>query len=159
MCYSIALATKLGYKLDNDLTAIGQGAIFHDVGKSFIDWEITNKNGPLSAPEFEMMKQHPEFGFTALKTTEEVPDDALYYIRHHHEKLNGKGYPHGLHGSQIELGVRIIACADIFDALTTRRVYREAIKYFPALRMMKELVGEELDDRVFAAFVETLGEV
>jgi len=159
MSYSMALAVKMGYPQGSELAELGQSALFHDVGKSYIDWQITNKNGPLSPAEFEVMKQHPDFGFRALKSTDELPDSALFAVRHHHEKLNGKGYPHGLVGSQIDLGVRIVSCADVFDALTTRRVYRGAFRSYPALQLMKEKAGEELDEKVFNSFVSLLGEV
>jgi HD-GYP domain-containing protein (c-di-GMP phosphodiesterase class II) len=159
MTYAVSLAVQLGYPQTEALNELGLAALMHDVGKSFIDWKITNKSGPLSLDEFELMKQHPDFGFRALKKTRELPDHALFAIRHHHEKLNGKGYPHGLSGKQIDLNVRIISCADIYDALTTNRVYRGAFPSFPALQIMKEQAGSEIDEKVFKQFVQMLGEV
>jgi len=159
MTYSVALASRLGYPQGETLVDLGQSALLHDVGKSYIDWKITNKSGPLTQDEFELMKQHPDFGYHALASTKEVPDDTLYAVRHHHEKLDGKGYPHGLAGSQIDMNVRVITCADIYDALTTRRVYRPAMKSYPALQLMKEKVGVELDERVYMEFVKMLGEL
>lgn len=159
MTYAVSLALRLGYPHGEALIELGQAAMLHDVGKSFVDWDITNKSGPLTPDEFELMKQHPDFGFRALKATDEVPDHSLFAVRHHHEKLNGKGYPHGLVGSQIDFGVRIISCADIYDALTTRRVYRGAYRSYPALQLMKEKSGTEIDEKVYRAFVGMLGEV
>jgi HD-GYP domain-containing protein (c-di-GMP phosphodiesterase class II) len=159
MVYSVALANKLGLLTELEIVELGQSALLHDVGKSFIDWRITNKSGPLTADEFDLMKQHPDFGFQALKKTEELPDSSLFAVRHHHEKLNGTGYPNGLVGPQIELPIRVITCADIYDALTTRRVYRSAIRSYPALELMKEKTGTEIDDRVFRAFVNVLGDI
>lgn len=159
MTYSVALALRLGYPPGDLLTDLGQSALLHDVGKSYVDWKITNKSGPLTSDEFELMKQHPDYGFTALASTNEVPDNTLFAIRHHHEKLDGKGYPHGLVGSQIDMNVRVISCADIYDALTTNRVYRPALKSFPALQIMKERVGIELDPDVYKVFVKMLGEL
>jgi len=158
MTYAISLGVKMGYPQGDPLLELGQSALFHDIGKSYIDWQITNKSGPLTPAEFEVMKQHPDFGFRALAATEEIPEYAMMTVRHHHEKLNGKGYPHGLAGSQIDLGVRIITMVDYYDALTTRRVYRGAYRSYPALQHMKERVGGELDEKVFRAFVQLLGE-
>jgi len=159
MTYSVALASRLGYPPGDLLVDLGQSALLHDVGKSYVDWKITNKSGPLTSDEFELMKQHPDYGYTALASTKEVPENTLYAVRHHHEKLDGKGYPHGLVGSQIDMNVRVISCADIYDALTTRRVYRPAMKSFPALQIMKERVGIELDETVYQEFVKMLGEL
>ncbi|MFN3821043.1 MAG: HD-GYP domain-containing protein, partial [bacterium] len=140
------------------LRELAQSAFFHDTGKSFIDWSITNKGGPLNASEFAIMKLHPEFGFTALGETGEVPEYTLYGVRHHHEKLNGKGYPLGLKAPRIDLGIRIITLVDMYDALTTRRVYREAYTGYEALQSIKGLVGEEIDEKVFEGFINLLGE-
>lgn len=159
MTYAVSLAVRLGYPPGELLIDLGQGSLLHDVGKSYVDWSITNKSGPLTRDEFEVMKQHPDYGFKALAMTGELPDNTLYAVRHHHEKLDGKGYPHGLVGSQIDQNVRIIACADIYDALTTTRVYRPAMKSYPALQMMKEKVGTEIDNKVYKEFVHMLGEI
>jgi putative nucleotidyltransferase with HDIG domain len=159
MTYSIALAKKLGYAPGTELSEIGQGALLHDVGKSYINPLIMNKEGSLTRDEFEEMKKHTEYGFNALKESGEVGDRTLYTVRYHHEKLDGKGYPAGLKANQIDEVIRIISTCDIYDALTTRRVYRKAYNSFPALKLMKEKVGTELDEKVFRAFVTTLGEV
>jgi len=159
MLYTVALARRVGYPGGESLTELGQSALLHDVGKSFIDWSITNKDGPLNADEFEVMKRHPEFGFQSLTQSGEMGDHQLYAVRHHHEKLNGRGYPFGLTGSQIDLAVRIISTADIYDALTTRRVYRDAYRSFDGLQVMKEMSGSEIDERVFREFVQLLGEL
>lgn len=158
MAYSVALGKYLNFPDGNELVELGESAILHDVGKSYIDWNITNKGGPLNQDEFEIMKQHSDLGFQALSSTKEVPDHVLYAVRHHHEKIDGSGYPHGLTGNQVDLPVRVIALSDIYDALTTRRVYRGAIRSYPALQMIKDKVGTEIDERVFGAFVKMLGE-
>ncbi len=159
MTYSVALASRLGYPPGEILVDLGQSALVHDVGKSYVDWKITNKSGPLTPDEFEVMKQHPDYGYKALASTKEIPENTLHAVLHHHEKLDGKGYPHGLVGGQIDLNVRIITCSDIYDALTTRRVYRPAMKSFPALQLMKEWVGTDLDESVYKAFVKMLGDL
>lgn len=159
MCYSIALAQKMKFPSGQPMVELAQSALFHDVGKSFIDWSITNKSGPLDPGEFAIMKLHPEFGYNALQKGGEVPDYTLYGVRHHHEKLNGKGYPLGLIAQQIDLGIRILTLADMYDALSTRRVYRDAYTSYQALQTIKASVGEEIDEKVFETFVKMLGDI
>jgi len=159
MTYTISLAMKSGYPADTELKELGLSAMLHDVGKSFIDWNITNKSGPLTPDEFQMMKLHPEYAYHSLEKTGVIGEYPLFAIRHHHEKINGRGYPFGLAGAQVDKGVRIISICDIFDALSTRRVYRDAYSGFESLKIMKDKAGSEIDERVFLEFVHLLGEV
>lgn len=89
----------------------------------------------------------------------EVSESVLDPVLHHHEKLNGKGYPGGLEGELISTNSRIVSIVDIFDALTTQRTYREASDTFPASQLMKDLVGPALDPKIFKEFVRMLGEM
>ena len=159
MTYSIALAKCFGYPEGQELLDVAQAALLHDIGKQRVDPKITNKDGPLTEDEFEQMKQHPSLGFGSLKKSGEIEEQVLNSVLHHHEKLDGNGYPDGLSDGDIDLTVRVVTCADIYDALTTRRVYRKAYRSFPALRMMKETLSFHLDERVFREFVRMLGEV
>jgi len=157
MSYAIALAQRIGYSEGDELLELGQAALLHDIGKVRISLDIVNKSGPLTQDEFEEMKKHPGYAHDTLQSAGVLSAGVLHTVLHHHEKLNGKGYPTGLKEHDIELEVRIISCADFFDALTTRRVYRPAYRAFPALQLMKATVGQHLDIGVFKEFVKLLG--
>jgi putative nucleotidyltransferase with HDIG domain len=153
--YSIALAQKLGWN-EQDVFSLGQGAVLHDVGKSRISPEILNWNGPLSDEQWVIMRQHPAHGEEILREQGETSEGVLDVVRHHHEKLTGKGYPDGLPAEAITPAARIAAIADIFSALTTNRPYKKAMGTFEALKLMKDRMEEELDARYFQVFVQLL---
>ena len=159
MMLSILLGQRLGFNLDSRLVDLGQAALLHDVGKSFINPEITQKPGPLDEVEFAEMKRHPDFGYQALKSTEELTKYTLRIVRHHHEKLNGNGYPHHLNSNEIGLEIRIVTCADIYNALTTRRVYRKNFRPYHALKILKDMTNSEIDEKVFRELVHLLGKL
>jgi HD-GYP domain-containing protein (c-di-GMP phosphodiesterase class II) len=133
------------------------GALLHDVGKSQLDPSILNCKGKLTDAQFEDMKKHPVFGYEILGESNLLSEGALDVVRHHHEKLTGDGYPDNLEGESVSKAARITAIADIFDALTTRRSYKDALSSFPALRMMKQEMGHQLDPELFGVFVEMMG--
>jgi putative nucleotidyltransferase with HDIG domain len=155
--FGMALAHKLGGYGLQEVNAIGAGLIVHDIGKSAIDRRILNKRGPLNRNEWEIMKQHPENGVRMLKDLGELTEDSLAIVADHHEKLDGSGYPRGLRGNALHPYARIAALADIFDALTTHRPYKLAERTFPALRIMREEMGNGLDQVLFREFVMLLG--
>lgn len=157
MIYAIALARRIGFDGGEELLQLGQAALLHDIGKMKIQPEIVNKEGPLTHDEFEEMKKHPGYAHASLQTSGVISGGTLHAVLHHHEKLNGRGYPDGLKEHDIDLNVRIISCVDFYDALTTRRVYRPAYRSFPALQLMKATVGPHLDQPVFREFVKLLG--
>ncbi|MCX8063541.1 MAG: HD-GYP domain-containing protein, partial [Candidatus Hydrogenedentes bacterium] len=155
--FAIFLAKEVG--IDGaELLRFGMGALLHDIGKCRVDPEIVNFPGKLSPEQFEKMKKHPEYGFDILTAEQNLKDElVLDVVKHHHEKLNGKGYPDKLTGNEISLYARISAIADIFDALTTRRSYKNAFPSFDALKLMKEQMREELDQELFKKFVLFMG--
>lgn len=121
-------ATELGAKLDlsdEDLMTLGRGGYFHDIGKIALPDAILLKPGPLTADEFEKVKEHPVVGdrlcgdLRALNRVRSI-------VRHHHERLDGSGYPDGLSGDQIPLLAQVIGVVDVYDAMTTNRPYRSA---------------------------------
>ena len=150
--FTVSLANWMGYDIET-AQIIGNGALLHDLGKSRIDPTIVNCPGKLSKEQWDSMKCHPMYGYELLLeqgcTNKIVLDMALS----HHEKLNGKGYPEGLANGQIERHVRIATVSDIFDALTTRRSYKAAMGSFPALRLMRDEMQDELDQEIMRAFV------
>jgi len=151
--YSLSLGSYLGLK-PKRLEELGVSALLHDLGKSKIDYAITNKNGHLSVDEFEQMKLHPSYGHAiALKIGIKVIR-ILDGIRHHHEKLDGSGYPDKIRGKQITLFPRIIGVCDVFDALSTKRPYKERLSSYESLRLMKDTMEDHLDMTIVDAFIK-----
>ena len=154
--FCMALARKMSYS-ENEVLTFGTGALLHDVGKCMIPTDIINAPGKLTAEQWAVMKKHPEFGCQIL-TEQGIHDPVVHDITlHHHEKINGKGYPQGMTGRDLSRFARICTIVDIFDALTTRRVYKDAVGSFPALKLMQDAMAEELDPQLFHNFIELMG--
>jgi len=154
--FSIGLAHKLDCTDEIVLKELGEGAILHDIGKSFLPEELVTFPGVYSKEQFEQMRKHPVLGYDLLTEQGTMGDMALDVVRHHHEKLRGGGYPDDLKGDEISPSVRICTIADIFDAITTNRSYKRALPSFEALRLMKRECLPDLDSDYFRAFVELL---
>jgi len=154
--FAIALAEKLDIKDRKSLFEFGLGALLHDIGKSKISDSILNKKGTLTDEEFEIIKKHPIYGAEILKEKgNEIPENSIYPVLQHHEKINGTGYPYGLKGDQIHIYGKIVGVSDVFDALTTKRSYKDAINSFDALSLMKEYEGY-YDPYVFEKFIKLM---
>ncbi|MFA5088696.1 MAG: HD domain-containing phosphohydrolase [Candidatus Omnitrophota bacterium] len=149
--YCVKIAEKLKLSQD-DITVLRDAARLHDVGKIGIPDEILMKPAPLSDKEMEMMKKHAEIGESIIKPVHSLRS-LCDIVRHHHEKLDGSGYPDGLQGDQIALLVRISVVADIFDALTTDRPYR---KRYPAQEALNQL--RAMKDKIDQDIVEALSQ-
>jgi putative nucleotidyltransferase with HDIG domain len=146
----IARAMRLG---PAEVAEIRTAALIHDVGKVYTPTAILYKEGPLDDDEFEVVKRHSVDGADMLAP---VRDPQLASIvRHHHERIDGTGYPDGLHGDQIPLGARIIAVADTFDAITSHRPYRRARSQHEALAVLCAESGRLLDPGAVDAFVRS----
>jgi putative two-component system response regulator len=133
-------ATTLGrhLQLDQaDLDALYRGAFLHDVGKIAIPDRVLLKRGRLTDKEYDLMKQHPAIGDDLCRTVRSF-EAVRPIVRHHHERLDGRGYPDGLAGDRIPLLAQIVSIVDVFDALTTDRPYRKALPTATAYRMMRD---------------------
>lgn len=137
---------------EHHLVWFRMGALLHDVGKMAVPLEILNKPGELSEEEWEVMRSHPEEGVRLLGDVE-FPWNVRPMIRHHHERWDGSGYPGGLAGEEIALSARILCVADVFDALTTNRSYRDAFSVDAALEIMEEESGSAFDPELLDRFV------
>ena len=154
--FSVSLAQKV-MKNDPHLHDFGVGALLHDIGKSQISEDIINCKGKLSDEKWEEMRKHPVYTHEILTKQGNVGEIGIDVARHHHEKLgSGKGYPDGLKGAEITPYTRIVTIADIFDALTTKRSYKNAMETFPALKLMKEEIADDLDPEFFETFVKMM---
>lgn len=138
--YSMEFADILDLS-GTDREAIYKGGQLHDMGKLILDDAIINKPGRLTPEEFEMVKQHPLMGYKICHPLKSVRN-ALPVIRWHHEKLDGSGYPDGLKGDEIPVTVRIMAIVDVYDALTTKRSYKDAFSPLQAFRILEEEVAK-----------------
>jgi putative nucleotidyltransferase with HDIG domain len=152
--YSIAIGKKLGLK-GEEIEDLAHAAILHDIGKAHIDPKILNKEGALDDKEFEIMKTHTTEGVVILEKLNERNQNILDSVLSHHEKMDGTGYPHGLNRYKIPFFAQIIAVADIFDALTTKRSYKEALGSFAALRIMKDRMSIGLNEAALNALVQS----
>jgi len=135
-----------------DLRVAGR---LHDVGKIGIREAILNKPGSLTREEFEHVQQHVRIGLDILEPLFHI-QQPLKYIEHHHEHWNGAGYPLGLAGEAIPLGARILCAADTFDALTSKRAYREPLEPMAAIEHLKVDVGKQFDPCVYDALVRVI---
>ncbi|AYR23073.1 HD-GYP domain-containing protein [Herbaspirillum rubrisubalbicans] len=154
-----ALMVALGRTLGLDETACreaGLGGFLHDVGKAFLPQEVLNKPGRLTDEEFSQIKKHPELGYKYLSLDPNVPDYARDVCLHHHEKMDGTGYPESLRAGNISLYSRMAAICDVYDALTSDRPYKRAWDPAEAISSMATWTGH-FDRAMFLAFVKTLG--
>lgn len=156
VAYSIALCMRAGHLDPATLREVANGALLHDVGETLVNREAVSKSGALSTEEWNQVRMHPEEGHAILKKGGGLGEIALDIVLHHHEKLDGSGYPHGLKGDEISLFVRIVTIADIFDALTTERHHQKARSSFEALKLMGETMRSELDTDLFRHFVSMM---
>jgi len=138
--------------------ALHWASLFHDLGKISVPETVLNKPGKLTDEEFDIIKRHPVVGCEVLAPIEQLRD-ALPGIRHHHEKMDGSGYPSGLEGDDIPLTARIIAVADVYDALTSTRSYRPAMSQEKAIETMRAGMGTHFDPRVLNVFLDAHDEI
>jgi len=172
--YSTLLAYKLIEKNHPDyqiqeriVLEIERNAAVHDIGKVGIPDSILKKPGKLTDEEWEIMRTHPIIGGDIFKSIREglkAFDPELYKVseditRYHHEKWNGEGYPHGLKGHEIPLVARIVAVADVFDAISSKRIYKEAFEVEESFQILKNMSGVNLDPYLVEIFIENKSEV
>jgi HD-GYP domain-containing protein (c-di-GMP phosphodiesterase class II) len=121
--------------------------LLHDIGKLSIPSEILKKPGPLDDDEYAVIRRHPERGRRLVVELGGFCGSVRRLVEFHHERLDGSGYPNGLSGDELELEVRILGACDVYDALVSTRVYREAWTHLQALGLLREQAGKEFDAR------------
>ena len=157
--YSKMLAEKLGLKPD-EVGMMLCASPMHDIGKMGVPDAILLKPGPLNLDERRVMEQHPTFGANILGGSDsEVLEYGKIIALTHHEKWDGTGYPHQLKGNDIPLAGRIVAVADVFDALTTNRHYRPAWSFDEAMAMLVNNYHEHFDPEILDCFLGSRDEV
>jgi HD-GYP domain-containing protein (c-di-GMP phosphodiesterase class II) len=154
MRYSLSIGRAVGLS-SRELQILELGTLVHDVGKICVPDEILNKPAKLDEVEYAIIKTHPEIGARLVRGIP-VFEDCLAIIESHHERLDGRGYPHGLSSDEIPIMVRIASVSDVFDALTSRRAYREAMPIEDALAILrKDADAGALDRKI----VEVLADI
>ncbi|KFZ26145.1 MAG: Cyclic di-GMP phosphodiesterase response regulator RpfG [Candidatus Izimaplasma bacterium HR2] len=144
------IAQSMGLSRTN-IQEIHTAALLHDIGKIIIPIEILNKKGVLTKEEYGEIKKHSEIGFRILNSTRNMRRISLIILSHH-ERIDGKGYPRGISGEDIPIESRIIAVADAYDAMTTKRTYRKMISPIQALLEIKNNSGTQFDSKIIQAF-------
>ena len=152
---AVSIGRSMGLS-SKDIVALRYGGILHDIGKIGVSKEILNKPGPLTDEEWEIMKEHPTIGFNICKPLKNCLGPALEVIRFHHEKLDGSGYPDGRKGNGIPMVARIMAVADIYDALTSDRPYRNGMPKEKALDILNEETKEGKLDAAVVSHLKNL---
>jgi response regulator RpfG family c-di-GMP phosphodiesterase len=148
---SVSIARYLSLS-DTEIQRIWLAGYLHDIGKIGIKEAVLNKPGKLNEEEWDLIQQHPVVAGRILGPIPEL-SDIIDIIVHHHERYDGSGYPDGLEGNSIPLGARILAVADTYDALTSRRPYRDSLTLEEAHRILEEAAGTYLDPVIARAFL------
>jgi HD-GYP domain-containing protein (c-di-GMP phosphodiesterase class II) len=155
--WSRRLAARMGMA-PADVEMIGQAGVLHDIGKIGVPEPILRKRGALDEAEWSIMRRHPITGAQIVAPFEHLASAAVV-IRHHHERRDGSGYPDGLVAEAIPIGARIVAVADVLDALTSERPYRAALSLPAALQQLACEAGKRLDAEVVAVALEVYRDV
>jgi HD-GYP domain-containing protein (c-di-GMP phosphodiesterase class II) len=153
---AVAFGRHLGMP-EGELFHLGLGALLHDLGKLRVPSDILNKPGKLTRDEFTVMKQHPTEGKNLLMSSGVIPDASLEVAYTHHERMDGRGYPRGLKGHQLSLFTKIVAIVDVYDALTSERVYHEGMSAEDALGKIYEWGARDLDADLVEKFIQSVG--
>ncbi|MFZ6744212.1 HD-GYP domain-containing protein [Undibacterium sp. JH2W] len=152
----VALAKQLGLS-EEETREAGLAGLLHDIGKMMVDADILNKPGKLTDAEFVSVKEHPVAGYKMLKGASGVSKVALDVCLHHHEKIDGSGYPRRLKGDEISVFARMGAVCDVYDAITSDRPYKQGWCPAESLRKMAEWSSGHFDEKIFQAFVKSIG--
>lgn len=153
-----ALMVNFGRQLhlpEKEVRDLGVAGLVHDIGKMGVPADVLNKPSRLDDDEFALVRAHPEHGFSLLEQGVGLPDAALDVCRHHHEKIDGSGYPYGLRGDQISRAARMGAICDVYDALTSDRCYKQAWTTVQAIDAMRGWDGH-FDPRLLFGFMQSV---
>lgn len=153
---SVKLGKHIGFSQD-DLNMVGLCGMLHDIGKLNVPIEILNKPGSLTEPEMEIMRHHADMGANLLKNTKGTPEEAYHTALTHHEKLDGTGYPSEMPSGNINMFTRIVSIADIYDAVTSERVYHTSMQPHEANSLLYSLREHHLDAKLVEAFIQCVG--
>lgn len=154
--FSITLGRAEGLA-PNELETLGLCGLLHDMGKARIPIDVLNKEGALSDSEYLLLKKHTTYGYQMLNDMHDIPSIVAEVAHTHHERLNGKGYPQQLSADKISYFSRIVAIADAYDAITSKRVYSPAKSALEGLRILMGAKGSHFDAKLVQRFIEVMG--
>lgn len=155
--YAVGTALRLDFS-DDALEQVRLGGELHDIGKIGTREAVLNKPGPLTADEFQHIKEHSALGEKILAPFLAQSPAVLRIVRHHHERIDGSGFPDALRGKKIPLEARIVAVVDAFDAMTTNRAYRPSLPIADAIQELRRCSGVHFDGEVVEAFIAAHGD-
>lgn len=151
----LSLITGISLRYDEErLRELGIGAMLHDIGKIKIPYEILNKPGSLTEEEFSIAKKHTSYGYEMLKRSKVLSTYASYIALTHHERYDGEGYPLGLRGEEIHEFARIVSVADVYDAMTSDRVYKKRVNVNEAVEYLVGMGDHQFDYNIVRCFIE-----
>lgn len=153
---AVAIARQMGLS-EKQISVIERAAKLHDIGKLFIPDEILNKPGKLTPEEWLIITRHPEHGIQILQPLRFLSEEKEIIIGHH-ERYDGKGYPYGLKGKEVPFAARILAVADTFDAMNSKRAYRQALPREVIIAELKKVSGSQLDPLIVKVLLNLLEE-
>lgn len=156
-----AISSLIGQWLqlsEKDVLQLSTAGLLHDVGKMRIPESILNKPSRLTKQEFELMKKHTVFGYEIIKDTPGTNERQAIVALQHHERMDGSGYPFGLHEEKIDLFSRIVSVADVFHAMTSQRVYRDPSPFYEVLQQMSNDTFGVLDPKITKIFIRKIME-
>ncbi|MEA2602148.1 MAG: hypothetical protein QOF89_3140 [Acidobacteriota bacterium] len=150
--WAVRVAQQVGLD-DRELRDVEIASLLHDIGKVGVPQEILQKPGKLTPEEYEEVKKHPDYGWAILRLLPGFERVSLFVL-HHHERIDGTGYPGGLQGDEIPLGARIVAIVDAFDVMMSGRSYRDSLPTEEAFRRLNAARGTQFDARIVDLFVQ-----
>ena len=156
--FAMLLAERLGINDPDERQAIAEGALLHDIGKRFIPTDVLCKRGALTDKERELIQTHPTRGFVDLRTNGDFQFEQLLMVYQHHERVDGKGYPVRLTGDEIHPWSRLLAIVDVFDAITSKRPYREPMSLSKALAYLEQKAGSHFDTEMVHCWTSAMRE-
>jgi HD-GYP domain-containing protein (c-di-GMP phosphodiesterase class II) len=149
--WAVRIGERLGI-MGSDLADLEAGAILHDIGKNGVSESILNKPSQLNPKERKEIEKHSEYGWAILRVIPGFEKTSLLVL-HHHERMDGRGYPAGLSAEEIPLGSKIIAVIDSFDAMVSDRTYRKGLEIAEAIRRLCDGMGSQFDEHIVGLFV------
>jgi len=142
---------------EDELNELGLGALLHDIGKMRVPLKVLNKPGKLTDDEFEIMKSHPGMGYELVRKDKNLSQEVLNIVRSHHERINGQGYPDKLTEQGISYLTKIVTITDVYDAITSDRVYHDGMTPHDAMQRLYEWMPNNFDKDLVQIFIRTLG--
>jgi putative nucleotidyltransferase with HDIG domain len=153
--YAVAIAKELGWK-KKDVEGIYIAGLLHDIGKIIVDTSVIKKGQKLTAVEFNEIRKHPQVSYDILSKVKFPWKDIDFFVRHHHERMDGKGYPDALRKAELSEGVKILTLVDAFDAMTTDRPYRNKLGLDETFEEVMKCCGTQFDEKITKTFFNLL---